>query len=348
MNRDCRFELLRIVAILLITLHHLLLFGADVCGFLSPYNPEEKGVLGVALNSVAVVGVSLFVMISGWFGIRSLWKPFFRLIAVCAAFGALAYCLAAFVLPPVFAAIAIVPEYVNTQIDLFNSLKFTNWWFIVHYLLLILAAPLLEAALQHADRRQMERALLALMVGNLVFGFAWGYVNASGYNVVHFVLLYVLARYMRLCPDVAVVRIVRRFAWPIIALCVAAMVGLFLADSAAWQPRHAAVVWNYNCPLVLLEAMAIFSLFADNKWCAAAKTRRAVNFVAAFVLGVYLLQSAPIIVHYRNAIGHAVFERTGYVGLFALAISLAALCWVLSCALLLALRPLLRLMRLQG
>ena len=79
MKRDSRFELLRIVAILFITLHHLLLFGAAVCGYLTAYDIESKGVAGVALNSVAVIGVSLFVMITGWFGVRRVWQPFLRL-----------------------------------------------------------------------------------------------------------------------------------------------------------------------------------------------------------------------------------------------------------------------------
>ena len=333
MKRDSRFELLRIVAILFITLHHLLLFGADVCGYLSAYDIESKGVAGVALNSVAVIGVSLFVMITGWFGVRRVWQPFLRLIIVCAVFGAAAYGLATYALPPFFEAVSVPVE--GSAPDFFSSLKFTNWWFIVHYLMLLLIAPLLEHAVDKVSRRSMEYILLCLLVFNILFGFAWGYVNASGYNVVHFVLLYLLARYLRLFPDAPVVRFVRRYAWAVIAVCVAAITVLFLADHAAWQPRHTPMVWNYNCPLVILEAVAFFSLFTKYGSVDVSKPQNSrfksqINFVARFVLGVYLLQSAPAIVPYRNALGHAAYEHAGYLGIFACALLLAVACWLLS------------------
>ena len=112
-----------------------------MCGYLSAYDIESKGVAGVALNSVAVIGVSLFVMITGWFGVRRVWQPFLRLIIVCAVFGAAAYGLATYALPPFFEAVSVPVK--SSAPGFFSSLKFTNWWFIVHYLMLLLIAPLL-------------------------------------------------------------------------------------------------------------------------------------------------------------------------------------------------------------
>lgn len=332
-QRDSRFEMLRILAILLITAHHLLLFGADVCGYLTPYTPDAKGYAGIFANSVAVTGVSLFVMITGWFGVRRVWRPFFRLIIVCAVFGLVAFLLAqsqSFVPSPPWSS-------------WWQSLKFTNWWFIVHYLMLLLVAPLLERAMASIDRRAMEYILLALLVFNLVFGFAWGYVNASGYNVVHFVLLYVLARYLRLFPDAPVVRFVRSYAWIVLFACAVALGFIFLADTSGWQPKHTPMVWNYNCPLVILEAMAIFSLFTKQK---SHKAQNSILLVARFVLGVYLLQSAPVMVPLRNAFGHWAYEWAGYAGLLLALLVIAVACWVISCVVLTALRPLLRWARL--
>ena len=346
MKRDPRFELLRIVAILLITLHHLLLFGADVCGYLTPFTPESEGVVGVALNSVAIIGVSLFVMITGWFGVRRVWQPALRLVIECAAFGALAYALACYALPPLYSAAGLSVSGAGKGIDFLSSLKFTNWWFIVHYLMLLLVAPLLERALEQIGRRAMEKILLCLLVFNLLFGFAWGYVNASGYNVVHFVLLYLLVRYLRLFPNAPICRFVRRYAWLLIVVCATAMTLLFLADHTAWQPRHNSMVWNYNCPLVILETVAVFSLFTKRKGEDVPKSqisnfKSQINFVSRFVLGIYLLQSAPAIVPYRNAFGHAAYEYGGYAGLLVAVIVIATVCWLLSCAILSLVRSLL-------
>ena len=82
----------------------------------------------------------------------------------------------------------------------------------------------------------MEYILFALLVFNLLFGFAWGYVNASGYNVVHFVLLYVLARYMRLFPDAPVNSFIRRFALPLIVVWAKGRKGLCILSSAKKKP----------------------------------------------------------------------------------------------------------------
>ena len=340
-QRDSRFEMLRILAILFITAHHLLLFGADVCGYLTPYTPDAKGNAGIFANSVAVTGVSLFVMITGWFGVRRVWRPFFRLIIVCAVFGLVAFLLAQ--------SQSVVPS--PPWSHWWESAKFTNWWFIIHYLMLLLVAPLLERGLASIDRKTMEYILLALLVFNLVFGFAWGYVNASGYNVVHFILLYVLARYMRLFPDAPVNSFIRRFALPLIVVCAAVMGLLFLADSTAWSPSHTPMVWNYNCPLVILESMAIFSLFIKSRVksqesrakskVSNLKFQSSILFVARFVLGIYLLQSAPVLVPLRNAFGRWAYDWAGYAGLFLALLVIAVACWVVSCAVMTVLRPLL-------
>ena len=331
-QRDSRFEKLRILAILFITVHHLLLFGADVCGYLTTYTPDSKGYAGIFTNSVAVTGVSLFVMITGWFGVRRVWRPFFRLIITCAVFGLVAFLLAQ--------SQRAVPSPPWSQ--WWESAKFTNWWFIIHYLMLLLVAPLLERGLASIDRKTMEYILLALLVFNLVFGFAWGYVNASGYNVVHFILLYVLARYMRLFPDAPVNSFIRRFALPLIIVCAATMGILFLAEPEWWLPKHTPMVWNYNCPLVILESMAIFSLFTQSQSHKVAESQsRPILFVARFVLGVYLLQSAPVLVPLRNAFGHLAYDWAGYAGLLFALLVIAVVCWTVSCVVMTVLRPLL-------
>lgn len=391
-NRDSRFELLRVVAIFFVVVHHLLLFGVDACGYLSDFSPSPKGVVGAMLNSVVVTGVSLFVMITGWFGVRRVWRPMLRLILVCAVFGAVAFgvslALRENVAPNLSHSGLNLPRLgLNlapahwSRAGLWDSMKFTNWWFMAHYLMLLLWAPLLEAAFAHIDRRGMERVVVCLLVFNIVFGYWWGYVNTSGYNVIHFILLYVLARYMRLYSQAPVVRFIRVHALAIALVCAVLMTAIFLFSPADWPRTHTPIVWNYNDPLVILEALAIFSLFAKSKFPTITpsttdfrpvfhiyrnntsvlpatnrgnRTRKLsarINFVAKYVLGIYLLQSAPALVFFRNALGYWAFNSgcnlllfanlpepfgnlcgalCGYVCLLLLAIVLCVICWFAS------------------
>ena len=137
-GRDPRFESLRICAIVFVVTHHVLLFGIDGCGYLSPFVADTKGVTCVVANSVVVTGVNLFVMISGWFGIRRIWRPFVRLVVECGVFGVVALVL----------SLCLYDHWPIAHVDgnfslerLCQSVKFTNWWFITHYLMLVLVAP---------------------------------------------------------------------------------------------------------------------------------------------------------------------------------------------------------------
>lgn len=314
--------------------HHVLMFGADVCGYLSAFWMNGETIVGAVLNSLFVTGVNLFVMISGWFGIGKVWRPMVRLVVECGVFGALAMALSLLLYN--FLPLDRVEGCFSLDL-LWRSVRFTNWWFVTHYLMLVLAAPLLEAALKNVERRTLERVLVCLLLFNCLFGFCWGYVNASGYNVVNFIMIYLLARYMRLFPQAAVNRLICQRAWVVIGLCMALATLWFLLDKSGWAAGRLSRAWSYNNPLIVLETMAVFSLFLKLR----SDDRRAERF-APYVLGVYLLQSAPSLVYYRNALGSWLFDNYGYLGFVTAVVMLAVLCFVLSVAVLVPLRRAMR------
>ncbi len=333
-NRNPRFELIRICAIAFVVLHHVLLFGAGGCGYLSPFSADAKGVTCVAVNSVAVTGVNLFVMISGWFGIHHVWKPAMRLMVECAVFGAVALALS-LCLSVLFPIDHVDSTSVWTR--LWHSVRFTNWWFVTHYLMLLLLSPLLEQSLKNICRRDFERVLAAFAVFTFIFGFGWGFVNASGYNVLNFVMLYLVARYMRLFPESPICRIVCGRPWLTVLSCVGLMSLWFLCDTCSWQPGRNCKAWNYNCPLVVAESMAVFSLFLrmkPAKWNVAA--------VSSCVFGVYLIQSSPDLVLFRNAFGEWLWRECGFAGVVLAVVALLLVCLLLSAVVMQPLRFLFR------
>ena len=93
-TRYSSFELLRLVAMLLIVTHHMVVKYLKICGYDDPYSLQEDGVLGIFLNSMAIIGVNLFVMISGWFGIKRVWSQMIRLIFDCSLYVALSTIIA--------------------------------------------------------------------------------------------------------------------------------------------------------------------------------------------------------------------------------------------------------------
>lgn len=54
--RNSNFELLRIVAIVFITMHHLLINGLDICGYNKLFEISSGSAVAVMLNSMFVGG----------------------------------------------------------------------------------------------------------------------------------------------------------------------------------------------------------------------------------------------------------------------------------------------------
>lgn len=63
--RDSQFELLRIIAIFFVIIHHLVIKGASTVGYVEPYSIQTCGYAGALLNSF-VVGGGEFVCTYYW------------------------------------------------------------------------------------------------------------------------------------------------------------------------------------------------------------------------------------------------------------------------------------------
>lgn len=129
-ERQSNFELLRIVAIALVILHHMLIATGCV-------DYREGRLCGMEwLNAVTVVGVNCFVLISGYFGIRLRASKVFYLLWLIAGV-AIADGFLALLWPA-----GIDFRYAVTTITPF--VKGSNW-FVTCYFALMVFAPLLNA-----------------------------------------------------------------------------------------------------------------------------------------------------------------------------------------------------------
>ena len=73
--RQSNIEILRIVAMLLIVLHHLCIYGIESGGFIIQ-----------ALDSITIIGVNIFLLISGFFSIKLRWSSLLNLFFLCLFF----------------------------------------------------------------------------------------------------------------------------------------------------------------------------------------------------------------------------------------------------------------------
>ena len=151
-QRLSNIEFLRLLAMLYVLIVH-----ADFSTFGAP-TMEGLAVRPVGVfvqywfECFAICCVDVFVLISGWFGIRfslnKLWAFLFQVVF---------YSLGLFLL-----AVAVTPHKALTleglkSIFLFNG---SDYWFIKAYLILMVLAPMLNAFCDYASRREFKTILI--------------------------------------------------------------------------------------------------------------------------------------------------------------------------------------------
>ena len=185
MQRQSNIELCRIASIICVLLVHsaFLYMGW-------PSTPEDTSIGLILLESFMIIGVNVFVFISGWFSIKL--KPQTIL-------NILFYCFFYFV---VLSAINFIcgKEFVLRSLFFVSNSN----WFIMDYLGLVLVSPILNKFIENIDKKSFAYLLILLFVYSCWSGwmpFACA-VNrgefSNGYSILSFCQLYLLARYFAL------------------------------------------------------------------------------------------------------------------------------------------------------
>lgn len=184
MERKSNIELLRIVCMLLIILWHINIgFGGDK--ELSTFS------LGNILNSITVMGVNCFVLISGYFGIRFNWGKLVSLIFQCLFYSV----TISFVCHKIFG------ESLDFK-TLFLPISSNVWWFMTVYVMLYLSAPFLNKAWDNMNSREKILTLLSLVVINVWFGYCFkNDNNPSGHSYLQFVFMYIAGKAISCCKS---------------------------------------------------------------------------------------------------------------------------------------------------
>lgn len=273
--RSANFELLRIAAMLMIVLLHVLGKG----GVLTAPDAACVNKTGFwLLETLSIVAVDCYVLLSGYFQCRStfrlgkylrLWSQVLfysvTLTLLCAAFSGDGFSERQF------------------YASLFPVVT-TRYWYVTAYFGLYILSPGLNFLLRNAPQRFLANALLTLF---LLFSL-WSWVVdpfyvVSGYSLLWFCMLYLTAGYIRLYGSAQ--RPARR------------CLGIYLLLSAvtfalhAWTPRISGDMLCYNAPLVFLAATALFlgfrRLTIPDRW------RPLVLRLSGLTFGVYLIHEHP-------------------------------------------------------
>lgn len=156
-NRQANFELLRILAMYLILLWHI-----KGHYMMEGPNPEEFHSLVVKLlsgfSSFISFHVDLFILITGYFGIRSNKKAIVKNLLLCAIYlwG--------------FNLISYLLDGTYDIKEVIFPISHSPWWFMTVYFLLVLVAPFLEKMLSVLTDKEWLLWVGTLLLLDVYFG----------------------------------------------------------------------------------------------------------------------------------------------------------------------------------
>lgn len=263
------------------------------------------------ITGITCTGVNLFILISGYFGIRLKWRSLLNLVAILLFFNAITL---------VFRC--TIYDYTPMKGDvasLFLPLSHSWWWFARNYLMLMLLSPAINLIIEKSCKKQKLYIICILAYLSCVSGYLFkNSVNESGFTLFNFVFIYMLGncikRYMQ-ADRIKTTHLAITYTLSTVSLI---------------AYHHFYKFPSYNNPVLIIAAVSLFGLFLKMK----SHNSPAINSIAQCMFPVYLLQDSPCGFDiYRNLYAYGAkhnFEGLAYIATLVIyAVSLFALAIVL-------------------
>ncbi len=277
-ERDSSIELLRIIAMLLVLMVHASFKALDAPTMEDVLNSPISSFLRFLSESISIICVNVFILITGWFSIRPKVSRFCGLV-----FQVLF--IAVFIYLCLLLLEEIEPWGVLDWIRLLLLRR--ELWFVSAYLVLYIISPILNAFVSSADRKTFKYVLLTFFVIQTIYGTSskWSFF-CSGYSPLSFVGLYLLARYMRIYHC----RFCTLPKWYDISiyLCSTILITIMSMISVGYAGYDGWLFYEYSSPMVIISSVCFFLFFTKLSF-----QNKAVNWVASSAFAVYLFHCDP-------------------------------------------------------
>lgn len=270
-KRDSNMELLRIIAIGLIVFIHA--FG------LVQYMPLNRfgAWITTVMNSVCNIGVSCFVLISGYFGIKMRWKKMLKLEIMVIFYSLLLVLISLWLFPDTVQGAALLEALAKAVLPVITR----SHWFYSCYVCLVFLSPFLNSFIEKTERAVYEKLLLTLLFFFSLCPtlFYFEIMQDSGKGLVNMILLYLLGRWIRLYGNVVLKR------WK----CILAFFLLWAVNywSSLYIPNIGPIHHSFtkdNSLTNIAMAVLLIYLFKELKF-----RSQWVNLAASHVFSVFIL-----------------------------------------------------------
>ena len=293
--RQTNMELCRIASILLVMLVHTTF---QTLGWDNP----SFGVL--LLAAFSIIGVNVFVLITGYFSVSPKKTSLTNLLFICLF----------------WMAIKVICRIAYNQPLGYKYLFFvTNSnWFIPSYIGLLFLSPILNAFCNSVSNKVLLGGVIALLSIEIWFDFLPPYPKVrlgmqSGYSVLSFAILYLLARYIKLY---GIPKVIRKHG-PLFYLSCSFVLATIAYVCLKHGYNGTRLLYSYNNPIVILSSMAFLMTFEQMKLGQSIF----INHIAKSTLAVLLGHSAIFFIYTKQfKYLYDSFSGIQVIGYWALAI----------------------------
>lgn len=276
--RDSSFELLRNLAMFFVLVIH--------ANFVSLPRPTVMDLSAspvitcfrYLIESMGIMGVNAFILISGWFRVKTDSLRLFNFI-----FQILFFWLGGYL-------VFLLLGRTNLSLDgILNCFAFTRWdWFIKSYAVLLIIAPILNSYIDHVTEKQLRNVLISFFLFQSTYGWIGGGSRffVDGYGPLSFIGLYLLAQYVRITSGRGERTFFHRntflFLFFISVILNTIFILLLIKSDQCVNNLLA-----YCNPLVIIGALFLLLFFSKLN----IKPNKAINWLGASSFAVYLLHS---------------------------------------------------------
>lgn len=286
-KRQSNIELLRLVAMFLVLAFHANFWSLEKCyaeqQLLENFQTNFLRLLLINMEAgITSICVNLFILISGYFGIKLRKERILSFFFQCFFVSCIAFAVYFIANPSVRISLGVIMQLAISW--------FSTSWFVQCYFLLMLMAPVLNAFLSKISNRQLSFvACISIVVSSLLGGGNWGFYDFShGYSLDFFIVLYIIGNWIA-----RHLHIVKRMAKKLVLLYLLTLVlcVVFGLVKNAYMKENIDV--SYNNIFVLGMSIIIFCIFVNLNFYSGT-----INWLAKGCFTVYLFHTSIYIRSY--------------------------------------------------
>ena len=285
--RNYNFDILRIIAMLMIIIHHITVNDFGLQKYLVTNEillSNKQTIILMFINSLAIIGVNIFFLISGYFKINLSKKKILNLV-ICI-----------YLLFGIVTLSGIILGYVSlskeTLINVINP--FGLYWFLLVYLIITILSPILNKIIENVKEKEAKQFFILVI---LVFSIYSNYNDASiliggGYSLIWGCILYILGGFINKFK----IKESKGLLYYFILVTINTLISYLLYKSNRFD-----LAWNqfkYNNIIIFLESICIFIWFNSIK--KQITKSKIITFFASSTLITYLLHSTCWLTILRN------------------------------------------------